>query len=61
MAQLKDFTVAIELIDTIADRMNSSWVQWMEEDNDLDPIRDDLRFIAIMKRARERFEREAAG
>lgn len=61
MAQLGDFTVAIELIDTIADTMNSSWVQWMEEDNDLDPIREDPRFIVIMKRARARFERELAG
>ena len=61
MAQLGDFTVAIKLIDTIADKMNSSWVQWMEEDNDLDPIRDEPRFIAIMKRTRERFERETAG
>ncbi len=61
MAQLNDVTVAVELIDGLVDRMNSTWVLWIEEDNDLDPIRDDPRFVATMKRARERFEREAVG
>jgi hypothetical protein len=34
--------------------MNAGMLKWIEADSDLDPLRDDPRFRAMLERARQR-------
>jgi adenylate cyclase len=59
MARLNDAQAAVELIEPWIDRVNPGWLQWMQSDNSLDPIRDDPRFIGLMARAAQRLAEAA--
>jgi adenylate cyclase len=55
MVTLGDTQAACDLLDGIIDKVSEGWLRWLSADNDLDPIRDDPRFIAIMARGAARF------
>jgi adenylate cyclase len=54
MVRLRDFDTAIELLEAIIDRSSEGALVWLETDNDLDPIRIDPRFQAMIARTRAR-------
>lgn len=55
MATAGDGDSAVDLVDPIIDTMSDGLLQWMDKDNDFDPIRSQPRFVAMMERARARF------
>ena len=59
MATLGDAHAACDLLDGVIDKVNVSWLLWMNVDNDLDPIRDHPRFVAVMAKARKRLKQLA--
>ena len=56
MATLGDADAACDLLDGVIDKVNASWLLWMDVDNSLDPIRDHPRFIAVKAKASERLK-----
>ena len=54
MATLGDADAACDLLDSVIDKVNASWLLWMVADNDLDPIRAHPRFVGLMAKASER-------
>jgi adenylate cyclase len=54
MVQLRDLDAALELLQSVTDQMNAGMLSWIEADSDLDPIRDDPRFQAMLQAARQR-------
>jgi len=55
MVTLGDPQAACDLLDGIIDKVSAGYLRWMAADSDLDPIRSDPRFIAIMARGAARF------
>jgi adenylate cyclase len=54
MVQLRDTEMALELMQAVTDQMNRGMLSWIEADSDLDPIRDEPRFRAMLDDARQR-------
>ncbi len=54
MVQLRDLDAALELLQSVTDQMNAGMLSWIDADSDLDPIRDDPRFQAMLEQARQR-------
>jgi adenylate cyclase len=59
MARMKDAESACDLLEGVLNKINSGWLLWAEKDNDFDSMRTYPRFVAMLAKARERFE--AAG
>jgi adenylate cyclase len=55
LAKLRDADMAIDLLEGVAAKVNSSWVAWMGVDTSLDPIRDHPRYKAMITTAEARF------
>ena len=55
MAGVPDEDAACDLLDAMIDKVSAGWLDWMDADNSLDPIRDSERFKAAMARGRARF------
>jgi adenylate cyclase len=55
MVTLGDPQAACDLLDRIIDKVSAGYLRWMAADSDLDPIRTDPRFVAIMARGAARF------
>jgi len=55
MVTLGDPPAACDLLDRIIDKVSAGYLRWMATDSDLDAIRSDPRFIAIMARGAARF------
>jgi hypothetical protein len=55
-AHLADADGAVDLIEPWIDKVSPGWLLWMQRDNSLDPIREHLRFAALMARASRRLE-----
>jgi len=54
MVQLRDLETAFELLRDFTSRMDAGLMRWLESDSDFDPIRDDPRFSAMLKEAKQR-------
>lgn len=61
MAVLGDGETAIALLQDLLPKVHGGWVSWMRSDTDLDSIRDDPRFIALIEAAEARVRAEAKG
>ena len=59
-SQLKDYDAAIEMLESFADRMPAPLVRYLRLDTDLDPLRDNPRFEAIVAREEQRVAAAAA-
>ena len=57
---LRDFDAALELLESFAHRIPPPMVKYLRLDTDLDPLRDDPRFEAIVAREERRVAAEAA-
>ena len=54
MALLGEAETACDLLDRVVDRVSGGWLEWIEKDNSLDPIRDYPRFVALMEQVKAR-------
>ena len=59
-SQLKDYDAAIEMLESLADRMPAPLVRYLRLDTDLDLLRDDPRFEAIVVREEKRIASDTA-
>ncbi len=57
MVQLDDPDAALDLLQSVTDQMNAGMLSWIEADSDLDPLREDPRFRALLEQARQRLGR----
>ena len=54
MAGLGEAETACNLLDRVVDRVSGGWLEWIEKDNSLDPIREYPRFIGLMEQVKTR-------
>jgi adenylate cyclase len=55
LVRLKANDDAIALLSRVIDKASKGWLMWLEQDTDLDPLRDDPKFIALVGHAKEKF------
>jgi len=55
-AEVNDAERAIELLEPVANQVPEGWLNWFDQDNSFDPIREDPRFQDMLATARKRFE-----
>ena len=54
MVQLHDVDAALEQLQGVTEIMNAGMLKWIEADSDLDPLRDEPRFRAMLEQASQR-------
>lgn len=54
MAGLGEAETACNLLDNVVDRVSGGWLEWIEKDNSLDPIREYPRFVGLMEKVKAR-------
>ena len=54
MAGLGEAGTACNLLDRVVDRVSGGWLEWIEKDNSLDPIREYPRFVGLMEKVKAR-------
>ena len=54
MALLGEAEIACNLLDQVVDQVSGGWLEWIEKDNSLDPIRDYPRFIGLIEQVKVR-------
>ena len=59
LVRLKDYDSAMELLEAVDDKFASGILNWIETDNDFDPVRDDARFKSIIARTKARLAAES--
>jgi adenylate cyclase len=59
MVQLREFDRALTLLEPICTSTNRQGFEWFKVDSDLDPLRDDSRFKALIERTQARLDSEA--
>jgi len=55
LARLNEIDAALELLASVIDKASEGWLVWLDNDTDLDPLRGDPRFAALVQKARARF------
>ncbi len=62
LSRLREIDAALELLANVIDKASKGWLVWLDNDTDLDPLRDHARFKQIVSDAKARFAlQEAAG
>ena len=62
LSRLREIDAALELLSNVIDKASKGWLVWLDNDTDLDPLRDHARFKQIVRDAKARFAlQEAAG
>jgi len=62
LSRLREIDAALELLSHVIDKASRGWLVWLDNDTDLDPLRDHARFKQIVSDAKARFAlQEAAG
>jgi len=61
MAMLGEYDRALAILRGVAERSSPGMLSWMETDSDLDAVRDDPRYAAMIASARERLARKEEG
>jgi adenylate cyclase len=62
LSRLREIDAALELLSNVIDKASKGWLVWLDNDTDLDPLRDHPRFKQIVDSAKARFAlQEAAG
>jgi adenylate cyclase len=62
LSRLREIDAALELLASVIDKASKGWLVWLDNDTDLDPLRDHTRFKQIVDNAKARFAlQEAAG
>jgi adenylate cyclase len=62
LACLREIDAALDLLAGVIDKASKGWLVWLDNDTDLDPLRDHARFKQIVNDAKARFAlQKAAG
>ena len=60
MARMDDPEAACDLLEGVLSKVDSGWLHWVDTDNDFDSMRSYPRFVAMLTKARKRFESVAS-
>jgi adenylate cyclase len=55
LARLREVVPALDLLDSVIDKASEGLLVWLDNDTDLDPLRDHPRFNGIVQKAKARF------
>jgi adenylate cyclase len=55
LALLREIEPALDLLESVIDKASQGWLVWLDNDTDLDPLRDQPRFVEMVNRAKARF------
>ncbi|HEX9472638.1 MAG TPA: TIR domain-containing protein [Steroidobacteraceae bacterium] len=58
LSVLRETQAALDMLSGIIERASRGWVTWLDTDTDLDPLRDNPRFVEMVRRAKARFATE---
>ena len=56
LSRMGEIDEALDLLASVIGKASKGWLVWLDNDTDLDPIRNQPRFIELVRRARLRFE-----
>ena len=56
LVRLREYEAALDLLANVIDKASTGLFHWLDNDTDLDPVRDHPRFIELFKQAKARFE-----
>lgn len=55
LARLREIDAALTLLASVIDKASKGWLVWLDNDTDLDPLRDQPRFVELVANAKARF------
>jgi adenylate cyclase len=55
MSRMGEFDAAIDLLEDVIFKASRGWLNWLDNDTDLDPLRDKPRFVELVQKAKARF------
>jgi adenylate cyclase len=55
LTRLNETDAALDLLANVIDKASQGWLIWLDNDTDLDPLRDIPRFIDLVRKAKARF------
>jgi adenylate cyclase len=55
LARLREIEPALDLLSSVIEKASKGWLIWLDNDTDLDPLRDHPRFAQIVASAKARF------
>ena len=55
LTRLGETDAALDLLANVIDKASQGWLVWLDNDTDLDPLRDNPRFIELVQKAKARF------
>jgi adenylate cyclase len=58
LARLREIEPALDLLSSVIDKASKGWLVWLDNDSDLDPLREQPRFKEIVAMAKARFAAE---
>jgi len=58
LSVLRETKAALDMLSGIIERASRGWVTWLDTDTDLDPLRENPRFVEMVLRAKARFGTE---
>ena len=62
LSRLRELDAALDLLSNVIDKASKGWLVWLDNDTDLDPLREHARFKQIVNDAKKRFAlQESAG
>jgi adenylate cyclase len=60
LSRLREIDAALDLLATVIDKASKGWLIWLDNDTDLDPLRNHSRFKQIVSDAKARFALQEA-
>jgi adenylate cyclase len=55
LSRMGEIDAALDLLATVIGKGSKGWLVWLDNDTDIDPIRNQPRFIELVRQARSRF------
>ncbi len=55
LAKLREIEPAVNLLSSVIEKASKGWLVWLDNDTDLDPLRDHPRFVELVQKAKARF------
>jgi adenylate cyclase len=55
LSRMGEFDAAIDLLEDVIFKASRGWLNWLDNDTDLDPLRDKPRFVELVQKAKARF------